>query len=240
MALGRRIEHRPAAWLRGPARLEDGFVVLDSDRAEEYVPWEEEGLLLYDLAAIRRPHDALGFARRWGLLHHGPGADEYREPFRDWENEALVLTGALAIYRALRLATGGDPDGFAELRGRWADALVPESGKRPVSDEDYLANASSATAALVSEKLEGVEQRITAEADYGGDPGVFAYFVNTPDLVAHAWFELSSEIVQRVPLSTCPECGRIFPVKHGRQRFCDERCAARARYRRFAEKKQRA
>lgn len=60
-----------------------------------------------------------------------------------------------------------------------------------------------------------------------------------PHSLGLASAQLATVVVNRVAVATCPECGRVFQVEHGRQRFHDKQCAARARYRRHAEKKRR-
>jgi hypothetical protein len=53
----------------------NGWVELDTSRPiEEYHPVSEPNLL-FELADIRRPQEAVKFIRRYGLLWHGPDTD---------------------------------------------------------------------------------------------------------------------------------------------------------------------
>jgi hypothetical protein len=58
-----------------------------------------------------------------------------------------------------------------------------------------------------------------------------------PDLLALAYYVLALFISRSEPARVCDGCGRIFPVVDPRQRYHDNRCAQRARYRRWADKR---
>ena len=74
----------PRGFAAQPASRVNGSI-LDTERAEEYQP-SEDASPLYELAAIRSPHDVLGFVKRFGLLHHGPtNGSPPRERFVEWE-----------------------------------------------------------------------------------------------------------------------------------------------------------
>ncbi len=73
-------------WAKGPARVEDGYVVLDEGRARPYYIYEDDDLV-FDLLDLFRPHalnpsEVVRFVRRHGLLYHGDtelGSGECRE-----------------------------------------------------------------------------------------------------------------------------------------------------------------
>jgi hypothetical protein len=135
------------AWYRGPAHLEDGDIVLDVERAEPYEPSEQPPGLLYDLAAIREPADALGFARRWGLLWLGQedrdgrswhddvllDDETCRESFADWAAVALRLSWALSRNALIRLGRDDGDESHQELARYWVRSYAglgwSESGR---------------------------------------------------------------------------------------------------------------
>jgi hypothetical protein len=230
-------------WWRGPARLEDGFVEIEPDRAEPYaVHGEDVADLLWDLAGIRRPTDTLAFIRRYGLLWHGPGDGMYREAFADWKELADLLTRLLAQHIAIGRAREGDREALAKLRNtRWSAPGQQLLHASP-SDASLLALATEDLSSSVSMGLRNIRLEVMpANWRSGtGETGQFVFMPAPENLVDLASWQLAEAIVTRVPIAECPECGRVFPVRHGRQRFCDDRCAGRARYRRHAEKKRRA
>ena len=73
----------------------------------------------------------------------------------------------------------------------------------------------------------------------GQNPGAFVWAPVAPNVLALAYYFLAVEIVNRKELAECPECHRIFPIHHGRQRFCSPMCANRSRYRRHTDKHRR-
>lgn len=82
------LETLPAGqyWVRGPAHIVDNSceIVLDEDRIERYVLYQNTGLL-FELAGLGdgdKVQKALAFVRRYGLLWHGEehlGSGEFRE-----------------------------------------------------------------------------------------------------------------------------------------------------------------
>lgn len=228
----------PPPWLRGPAALDDGWVVLDLERAREYQP--SEAGLPYDLAAVSAPADVIAFVQRHGLLRHGPGADEHRERLRDFEEQALGLRYILRVYQELRRGLSEDRgesvEGLRALRGELRPALSDFFEAPASSDEELLAQASVTIAQGISQGLEGVEESVGAAVVGGGSPGLFGFAPRPPDLVGYAYHQLAMAVVSRAAMRTCAECGRFFPVKDRRQRFCTPTCASRARYRRWSKR----
>jgi hypothetical protein len=231
-------------WVRGFGRVAAGWVELDTRRpVEEYVPISEPDLV-FDLADIRRPQDAVRFVRRYGLLWHGPGADTFRERFSEWEETAQTLRGILWYAATLRDALSGAPVAQEELRRRAAD--LTDLFQAPAASLDELyAQVSVVIARAVSEGLQGVEEGLEAAVEWetapgsgiAGPPGQFVFSAHAPHLVGYAYHQLALLLVQRVPLGTCEGCGRFFRVEHGRQRYCSPRCAGRVRWRRWATRR---
>lgn len=107
-------------WERGLAHLDgDDDILLDPERVAWYEPSQERGLV-FDLAAVRQPADALGFARKWGLLEVGNTelelADEdRRESVEDWLGVARNLTWMLHRYSLIQRGVEGDADAPRDL-----------------------------------------------------------------------------------------------------------------------------
>jgi len=245
---GRPIMAEPAPWLRGYTRVEGEWIVLDPSRAEQYRPLSEKGYL-YDLAAVRRPTDAVAFGRKYGLLWHGPNATEYREKFADWEDVTIRLNYCLQLYLTLRRATDGDQEALSDLRKRFLPGLLPLFSEPIETADDLLGAGAQVLAWQVNEGLDSAQEMISPlfveyhEGDLSGPllrsrfSGTFGFTVQTPNLVALAYHELAMAITNRAPMSKCPVCGRFFVVKDARQEYCTPTCAGRARYRRWADKK---
>lgn len=273
----------PLYWHRGPARLEEDEIVLDTERAEEYVAGSDElAALPFDLANLRRPTDVLGFVRRYGLLWTPPRSQSFErafrpladlrgdlvhddapprraaEPIADYMDAADDLAWILSLYRLLGQAQQGDPAALRELRRTMTERLrgmaldiARLSGESvdavPTfeSDSDFLTAVASFVGDLIDEGLaaHGDDDRRVrlgvGLAEPNIDPSHFVFALAPRDLLGAAYAQLAANLVSRVPMATCPECGRVFPVRHGRQRYCDDRCASRARYRRFADRKRR-
>ena len=229
-------------WLRGEARYDRGWLSLDRATTEEYQPFQESGLL-FDLAAVREPQDAIAFVRRYGLLRHGPDDADLREPFSQWQADATTLAGMLAMTRAVRASAAGDEDASAELWQVWEPGLR-RAFQAPAADDDELRQqASVAVAWLVSEGLKGAEERLEADVQWGygpeeggGDPGQFHLSIHPPSLLALIYHQLAMLLTGRVPLGTCEECGRFYAMDDPRKRFCSPTCASRSRRRRWRER----
>jgi hypothetical protein len=97
-------------WARGPARIENGEIVLDEEKADVYSfeSSEDSEGMAFELAALLRQRaterNAVGFANRYGLLWHGAddlGRGECREPLQEWWIEADRLNFVGALYQAI-------------------------------------------------------------------------------------------------------------------------------------------
>jgi hypothetical protein len=245
LVISRDLRVAPVQWLRGPANLNDGWVELDRQRAHPYTPMEEVDLM-YDLAAIRRPPDALAFVQRYGLLRHGPGADKLRESFAEIETAALTLDTTIAWYlRIARVVRGDTEDANNAIREMWR--LAPKLGEHfdgtAKSDDELIDQATQLVAYWTNQGLIGVESKVTPSAHYTdprgnrGEAGGFSMSAHATTLLGLAYHQLALTITMRIPLRECVECGRYFEIKDRRQRFCSPTCGSRARQRRFAQKK---
>jgi len=238
LRMGEAVATVPATWLRGPANYENGWIVLDRERAREYQPFGERDLLL-DLATVRSTYEATAFVQRYGLLRHGSGSKEFRERFADWDAEASRLRVILNLYLTLRQALEGDAEALDRLREVWEPAPGETSPAAIPSDQQILVSTSSLIGQRISERLLGAKEGFMTRRDEDGrlKPGEFHFFIALPDLLTMAYYELGRVLSGRVPLATCAECGRAFEVKDRRQKYCSKTCGSRARYRRWSEKR---
>lgn len=235
-AQGRATVPEPPQWLRGVASRDGDWITLDPGRAETYHPLEQADLL-FDLAAIHRPEDAVAFVGRYGLLRHGPGSDTFREHIKKWEDAALRLRFILRLHRTIQGAIGGDRDSLIELREVWQPGIAANFQAPAASDDELLAQASKAVAWAVSDGLEGVQQRVSAAVEWGNGPaGAYLFSVSPPNLLGYAYHQLALALVSRVPMAPCADCGRFFVVDDPRKRYCSSTCSARTRQRRLAKK----
>jgi hypothetical protein len=230
----------PPDWLRGPATIDGEWIVLDRRRGELYVPYSQRDLA-FDLAAIAEPTDAVAFVRRYGLLRHGPDASEYREPFAEWEEVALALQGILTSYDRLRRALRGDESARRWLWDRWEPVTGDEFEARADTDDELYAQTSKSIAWHLAEGLSGVEEGVLSGVDWETRPGSrtaggpldFRFAVRPRDLVGYAFHQVAMKIVNRAAMTACAECGRMFEIHDARQQYCADRCANRARRRRW-------
>jgi len=244
-------------WVRGPAKIVGNEIVLDEGRAEEYYIHEPTDLLP-DLAGLAEFLDsrskgerlAVAFARRHGLLWHGPdkvGTGECREQLREWLHAAInIRVTALLYVRLVDSIESGSVrplrDLQKELEWDWTTAFKD----KPTTDLEYLSYASVVVAQMVNEGLDGCSHMIAAACAIMdpegqgaplGEPGVFMLDVRPRTLEAAAYVHFSQQIEHQTPLSECPGCGRPFLPKSRKQRYCSESCASTARWRRWKGKK---
>jgi hypothetical protein len=230
----------PPTWIRGSAQLDGGWIALDAVRRTRYQPTPGD-TPLFELAGIRRPHDALGFVKRFGLLWHGPdAAPPRRERFSDWEHEASKLTGILRMYESTRLAVEGDDDRRTELAANDDVRRIREQSPSTT----VLEAASDAVAAQIARGLSNVRMNISpairwldGHGNRQGEPGEFIVSGAPNNLVEWAYHDLVLHVAEQVPVATCDDCARLFVLNHRNRRFCSDRCANRARQRRYAERR---
>jgi hypothetical protein len=134
-------------WVRGPARIADGEVVLDEARAERYTPHDIDQAI-FELATARDYQDLRAFVRRYGLLWHGPdslGTEECRESLSDWQIAAHEAATVILLYMRLReTARTGSADPVRSLNMTWEDV------RKTPNDEDYLKQVSMRLSGLVN------------------------------------------------------------------------------------------
>jgi len=245
---GRELRVAAMEWLRGPAKLDGDWIELDRERSRTYAPIETTDLM-YDLAAVRRPSDALAFVQRYGLLRNGPGAERLREPVADIEEEAHTLSTTLGLYVLIRRAVGDDAQESNDaMRQLWdnADKLAEGFDNRAASGDELIDQATQLVTYWINQGLIGVDFTVTPSAHSvhptlgRGRVGDFSLSAHSPTLLGSAYHQLALTIVNAHLLRACAECGKYFAVADKRQRFCSQTCGSRARQRRFVDRKQEA
>ncbi len=230
-------------WARGPARVENGYVVLDEDRATPYYMFEPQDLL-FDLLAIYRPNslddaDVIAFVRRYGLLYHGEtelGSGECRESLGEWYDDLVDLNLVARLYIDLIESKRSTPT--ESMREVFSLMATPSDNPEP-SDEELLGAVSIALAECITEGMQ--ETKAGLVSTYALDtqprgPTTFLLSQLPPNLLAAAYSQFAFLIANKVPVSTCPGCGRLFPKQSKRQLYCTKSCASTSRWRRYRDR----
>jgi hypothetical protein len=230
-------------WARGPAWVEDGYVVLDEARATPYYIFEPPNLL-FDLLNVYRPtgleaSDVTGFVRRYGLLHHGEGelgSGQCRESLDKWHEELADLDTTARLY--IDLAESARNGLTESMRERFAHIPTPSDEPHP-EDEEFLGAASIVLAEWITEGMQdtkaGLASTVWLDTQPQG-PTTFLLSQLPPNLVAAAYSQFAFLIANKAPLATCPGCGRLFHPKSGKQKYCTSSCASTSRWRRWNDR----
>ncbi|MCA1728526.1 MAG: hypothetical protein LC751_03650 [Actinobacteria bacterium] len=222
-------------WVRGPARIADGEVVLDEDRAERYAPHSIDQAI-FELAAANGYQDFRAFVRRYGLLWHGPdslGTGACRESVSDWQKAAYEAATVVLLHMKLReAARKGSADPVRFLNMTWEG--VPET----LNDKDYLEQVSMVLAELVNNHVIRYPTVLIPAFRFEdeAEPGQFVFGRQPPSLHAALYTEFATMIAQRAELKECLGCGRIFPPQSGKQRYCTKSCANTSRWHRWKDR----
>jgi hypothetical protein len=223
-------------WLRGPASIVGGEVVLDEERAEPYTPYNMDRAI-FELAALLQSGDNIGaFVRRYGLLRRGPkllGTGKCREPVSEWHDAIGSAWVAVHLYRALReAAKAGSAAPVRALGINWTQA--PETS----TDEEYLEWRSALLAKRINDQLRFCPTAIKPafSPEQGIELGAFVFTSRPPNLLTAAYADFATLVATRAELKECPGCGLLFHPKSGKQKYHDPTCAGSARWRRWKEK----
>lgn len=228
------VEAEPQLWIRGPGTYDGEWLELDVKKAKDYGRFEEPDLL-FDLAAISRPADAVAFIEKHGLLRAGPSAPAaaFRERFSEWEGVANTLRATMQLYKIVQAASAGDKDAVEDLRVNWSRHWRRDYGV-PTSDSELVIQAAAQVAASVNTGLRDVRTRIvSAGLIDDGDPSQYVFMAAAPSLVGFAYHLFALTCVTRQPLAACADCRRFFILTDKRQTYCTPTCSSRARYRRW-------
>jgi hypothetical protein len=142
-----------------------------------------------------------------------------------------LVRGVLSVQLDVLAAVSSGGGEMARFRDAWA-ATLPD-GADAGSDDDVVAEARATVLAAVNTGLAGAELEVSL--DLRPRTILSPHF---PDLLGFVYFALAKVLIEEPPLSRCLECGVPFIVRDRRQRFCSERHANRARYRRFRARQQ--
>jgi hypothetical protein len=222
-------------WIRGPASIVEGEVVLDEERADRY-GLHDLGGAIFELATLRNPQDIRAFVRRHGLLLGGPddlGTGRCREPLSGWQREAHQAALAVMLYMGLMEAERiGSAEPVRSLNITWKGA--PETS----DDEAYLQQQSMGLAGLISNHLRRCQPALAPAFQFEPDsgPGEFVITHQPPTLLAAIYADFAVIVAQRAQLKRCPGCGRIFHPESGRQKYHSKSCANNDRWRRWKER----
>ena len=224
---------RRPTWIRGEARVNRGWVILDESSATGYTPIYDPDRL-GEFVVINSPRDVARYASRFGLLREGP-LSELREPLSLWWDEVELARGALEVQIDLVAARGGAERDIERFRRNWL-ALLPDPSSL-IGDAELIADAKATVSAAVNRGLAGAALQISASNDPSDGYSLSPQF---PDLLAYIYSDLANILVDELPLALCLECGGPYVVHDGRQRYCSERHAGRARHRRFNDRHRRS
>jgi hypothetical protein len=223
-------------WLRGPASIVGGEVVLDEDRAEPYTPYDMDRAI-FELAALGQQKDNIrAFVRKYGLLRCGPqllGRGECREPVSEWHDAIRDAWVAVHLYRTLReAAKTGSAAPVRALGINWTQA--PETA----TDEEYLAWRNAILVKRINDQLRYCPTAMVpaSSSEQGIELGAFVFTSTPPDLLTAAFADFATLVATRAELKECPGCGVLFHPKSGKQKYHDPTCAGSARWRRWKEK----
>jgi len=241
--LGQRRE----AWWRGPAVIEGDWITIDRRRTEEYHPTLFADLRpgenpLAELAIVRRPRDAVAFARSFGLLYPLPDDGPWRESFRVWEQQAQLLRLGLTLYADVQ-ATMADrtPERIRALREAWSPMLAlgrPDVDIAATTDVGLFSLAADTVVSIVNEGVGDASERTAVTVDPERGPLWFMADPHTRDLLTFVYLQFQTLVTGLVPLRTCadPECGRSFTPPDPRARYCQPAHGNRTRARRSRQR----
>ena len=229
----------PQRWRRGEARFDKRARTIEIDRARseiyEMPPGPEVAL---DLARIRRPEDAIAFAKTWGLLETPPDAPLLVERWDVWETHAGALRTLLALVTASRRAIEGDEPALKLLRDWWAlgakygiaDQLAKSYGAEAESDDAFLDQVARRLASVLNIGMEFTYEFVEPSPWQAGEWILTAV---SRTLRARAYRETAAMIVGYKELRRCAadDCRAYFIPSDPRQLYCSARCNNRVRQR---------
>lgn len=236
-------------WVRGPAKIEDGEIVLDQGRAEKYefLNPEASEKMAFELAVLpwhkRDEREIVSFVRRYGLLSHGAEdvkRGEYRESLEDWWREATSLHFIGAFYQTLM--DSKKSGSTKKIRDFLQPYGLEFRGRIPVDvdfDEACLVEASIMLSNFINAGMNGRrnEERCVWGLNAIG-PGAFRLTQHPPDLISRAYAAFATLIANNAETRFCVVCGKQYRPKPRQGETCGEACAStnRGRKRRARQK----
>jgi hypothetical protein len=189
------------------------------------------------------------FVRHYGLLWHGADneASEFKEPLDVWLRESLTLAFIGSLYQKITRAVAEDitQGSAAPVKGflNQYDIYFPQvRSEDRLFDRRYIAEV---TCWLQDQLNNGMQGRNGVRCEWGvvaTGPGDLSLMQHPPDLLSHTYATFAVLMANRVPLKTCPGCGRLFVPKDSRQKWHRPGCGStkRGQAKREREKAQRA
>jgi hypothetical protein len=228
-------------WAKGRARVENGEIVLDENRAEEYEfrgP-EDSERMAFDLAVLARggEKEAVSFAGRYGLLWHGwddlKRNGECRESLQAWwaETGRLYLVGLFydALMKSKRDGSVKPVRDLLRRSGAPGFPFLSPSSKN--FHHNYVAFASIILREIINEGLNAGPNEIPPSRTekrrcwWGLEvvgPGEFRLAQRPPDLLSRAYSAFSVLIANSVETRSCRVCGKLFRPKTRRSVACPD------------------
>jgi hypothetical protein len=235
-------------WANGRARVENGEIILDKNRYEEYEfnSPEDSEQMAFDLAALSlHPDDerkvldereVLSFVGRYGLLWHGAHdlkSGECRESLEDWWREVgrLYLVGLFhnALMKSKR---DGSVKPIQTLLRRSAAPGFPFlSPSSKNFHHNYVRFASIILQDMINDGLNAGPNEIPPSSTgkrrcwwglQAVGPGEFQLVQFPPDLLSRAYAAFSVLIAGNVETRFCQVCGKQFRPKTRRSEACED------------------
>lgn len=203
-----------------------------------------------ELARVRTPDEAVAFIDRFGPLGKLPegllrGEDvvrcqttlktpvDVREPLQYVLQAARDLEALVSAALDARRAAKGFPAAVERLT-RYAKDRHIDDWAVARNVETRESSVSRHVAFELTDQMQHVRLRVETTA-----PGHFEIRILSDTLLDYCYVATARELAS-ANLATCPECFRPFVVEDGRQQFCEKKCAGRARFRRFTDRKNEA
>lgn len=187
-----------------------------------------------------------GVLAMWpAMLKYVDGPDIPRtvsEPLAEMLDTASRLRVILRVLGDLRKVVDGKDkkDAALDRLRTWGESTFPLHLRYPGGpksrerDVRFLRDVEFWLAAKLTEGLKGVQVWVTGGGLSNLDLGEFRFAIGMPTSLLHFCFlQLSQMAIGRTTFDQCAECGEMFHVVDGRQRFCSKACGTRARVRRF-------
>ena len=232
--------------LRGSARREGEWIVFTCAGVDS-TGLDAASRVGVDLARVQTPDQAVAFVQRYGPLRSWPDSlsssrftetiratttlkktVEIREPLQDVLQAAQQLKDFAYARIDAKKASEGDVAAreritrYAKACCGWGSPAISISSEAWVSE--WLASE-------LSDHLRGARTHVESVA-----PGQFQLRLLSDTLLGFCWANIAQVFAAKEPLGICAECARVFVVEDGRQKFCEPKCATRARFRRFKER----
>jgi hypothetical protein len=231
--------------LRGSARREGEWIVFTCVGVDS-TGLDAASRVGVDLARVQTPDQAVAFVQRYGPLRSWPDslsrwfpetiratitlgrAVEIREPLQDVLQAAQQLKDFAYAAIDAKKASKGD---LAARERITRHATASCGWGSPAITGSCEAWVSLGLARELSDHLRGARTHVESVA-----PGQFQLRLLSDTLLGFCWANIAQVFAAKEPLGICTECARVFVVEDGRQKFCEPKCATRARFRRFKER----